>query len=90
MDRQFRSLDGDSAAAMCYTGVPSRARVADEVLQEIEQETVAFRPSYDGTKSEPVVLPSRDSNLLVNGSTASRWAWPPTSRRTTSTRFAPR
>ncbi len=39
------------------------------MLQEIEQETVAFRPSYDGTKSEPVVLPSRIPNLLVNGST---------------------
>ena len=45
------------------------ARISDEVLQEIEQETVAFRPNYDGTKTEPVVLPSRIPNLLVNGTT---------------------
>ena len=45
------------------------ARVADEMLQEIEQETVAFRPNYDGTRTEPVVLPSRIPNLLVNGAT---------------------
>jgi DNA gyrase subunit A len=64
----FGSLDGDGAAAMRYTEC-RLARLADEVLQEIEQETVAFRPSYDGTKSEPIVLPSRVPNLLVNGST---------------------
>ena len=63
----FGSLDGDGAAAMRYTEC-RLARLADEVLQEIEQETVAFRPSYDGTKTEPVVLPSRMPNLLVNGS----------------------
>ena len=48
----FGSLDGDGAAAMRYTEC-RLARIADEVLQEIEQETVPFRPSYDGTKSEP-------------------------------------
>jgi DNA gyrase subunit A len=64
----FGSLDGDSAAAMRYTEC-RLARVSDEVLQEIEQETVAFRPNYDGTKTEPVVLPSRIPNLLVNGTT---------------------
>jgi DNA gyrase subunit A len=64
----FGSLDGDGAAAMRYTEC-RLARLADEVLQEIEQETVPFRPSYDGTKSEPVVLPSRVPNLLINGST---------------------
>jgi DNA gyrase/topoisomerase IV subunit A len=64
----FGSLDGDSAAAMRYTEC-RLARLSDEVLQEIEQETVAFRPNYDGTKTEPVVLPSRVPNLLVNGST---------------------
>jgi DNA gyrase subunit A len=64
----FGSLDGDGAAAMRYTEC-RLARVADEVLQEIEQETVAFRPSYDGTKTEPVVLPSRIPNLLINGAT---------------------
>ena len=64
----FGSLDGDGAAAMRYTEC-RLARISDEVLQEIEQETVPFRPSYDGTKTEPIVLPSRVPNLLVNGST---------------------
>ncbi len=64
----FGSLDGDGAAAMRYTEC-RLARISDEVLQEIEQETVTFRPNYDGTKTEPVVLPSRIPNLLVNGTT---------------------
>jgi DNA gyrase subunit A len=64
----FGSLDGDGAAAMRYTEC-RLARISDEVLQEIEQQTVAFRPNYDGTKTEPVVLPSRIPNLLVNGTT---------------------
>ena len=64
----FGSLDGDGAAAMRYTEC-RLARLADEVLQEIEHDTVPFRPSYDGTKSEPVVLPARVPNLLINGST---------------------
>jgi DNA gyrase subunit A len=64
----FGSLDGDPAAAMRYT--ESRlARISDEILQEIDQQTVPFRPNYDGTKTEPVVLPSRIPNLLVNGAT---------------------
>jgi DNA gyrase subunit A len=64
----FGSLDGDGAAAMRYTEC-RLARLSDEVLQEIEQETVTFRPNYDGTRTEPVVLPSRIPNLLVNGTT---------------------
>ncbi|MGQ0734971.1 MAG: DNA gyrase/topoisomerase IV subunit A [Acidobacteriota bacterium] len=64
----FGSLDGDAPAAMRYTEC-RLARVADEVLQEIEQDTVPFRPNYDGTRTEPVVLPSRIPNLLVNGAT---------------------
>jgi DNA gyrase subunit A len=64
----FGSLDGDGAAAMRYTEC-RLARIADEVLQEIEQKTVPFRPNYDGTKTEPVVLPSRVPNLLINGTT---------------------
>ena len=64
----FGSLDGDNAAAMRYTEC-RLARLSDEVLQEIEQETVTFRPNYDGTKTEPVVLPSRIPNLLINGTT---------------------
>ncbi len=64
----FGSLDGDSAAAMRYTEC-RLARVSDEMLSEIEQSTVHFRPNYDGTKTEPVVLPGRIPNLLVNGTT---------------------
>ncbi|PYR63740.1 MAG: DNA topoisomerase [Acidobacteria bacterium] len=64
----FGSLDGDSAAAMRYTEC-RLARVSDEMLSEIEQTTVHFRPNYDGTKTEPVVLPARIPNLLVNGAT---------------------
>ena len=64
----FGSLDGDSAAAMRYTEC-RLARISDEMLIEIEQETVPFRPNYDGTKVEPVVLPARLPNLLVNGAT---------------------
>ena len=64
----FGSLDGDSAAAMRYTEC-RLARIADEMLSEIDQQTVHFRPNYDGTKTEPVVLPARIPNLLVNGTT---------------------
>ena len=64
----FGSLDGDAAAAMRYTEC-RLARVSDEMLQEIEQETVSFRANYDGTRTEPVVLPTRIPNLLVNGAT---------------------
>ncbi|HUR36152.1 MAG TPA: DNA topoisomerase IV subunit A [Vicinamibacterales bacterium] len=64
----FGSLDGDSAAAMRYTEC-RLARISDEMLTEIEQATVHFRPNYDGTKTEPVVLPARIPNLLVNGTT---------------------
>jgi DNA gyrase subunit A len=64
----FGSLDGDSAAAMRYTEC-RLARLSDELLSEIEQTTVPFRPNYDGTRTEPVVLPSRVPNLLINGAT---------------------
>src|SRR5216683_128914 len=64
----FGSLDGDSAAAMRYTEC-RLARLSDELLSEIDQSTVPFRPNYDGTKTEPVVLPARIPNLLINGST---------------------
>ncbi|PYR74517.1 MAG: DNA topoisomerase [Acidobacteria bacterium] len=64
----FGSLDGDSAAAMRYTEC-RLARIADEMLSEIERRTVHFRPNYDGTKTEPVVLPARIPNLFINGST---------------------
>ena len=64
----FGSLDGDGAAAMRYTEC-RLARIADEMLEEIDQETVPFKPNYDGTKTEPVVLPARIPNLLINGTT---------------------
>jgi DNA gyrase subunit A len=64
----FGSLDGDSAAAMRYTEC-RLTRISDEMLTEIEQSTVHFRPNYDGTKTEPVVLPARVPNMLVNGAT---------------------
>jgi DNA gyrase subunit A len=64
----FGSLDGDPPAAMRYTEC-RLARVSDEMLQELDRETVAYRPNYDGTRTEPVVLPARIPNLLVNGAT---------------------
>jgi DNA gyrase subunit A len=64
----FGSLDGDSAAAMRYTEC-RLARISGEMLTEIDQHTVHFRPNYDGTKTEPVVLPARIPNLLINGTT---------------------
>jgi DNA gyrase subunit A len=64
----FGSMDGDPAAHMRYTEC-RLTPIAAEVVGEIGQGTVHFRPNYDGTKREPVVLPSRMPNLLVNGST---------------------
>ena len=64
----FGSLDGDPAAAMRYTEC-RLARLSDEMLREIDQATVPFRANYDGTRTEPVVLPARIPNLLINGST---------------------
>ena len=62
----FGSLDGDNPAAMRYTEARLRP-LAMEMLDEIKKQTVDFRPNYDGTLSEPVVLPSKLPNLLVNG-----------------------
>ncbi|HEY2431591.1 MAG TPA: DNA topoisomerase IV subunit A [Vicinamibacterales bacterium] len=64
----FGSLDGDSAAAMRYTEC-RLSRISDEMLSEIDQSTVPFRANYDGTRTEPVVLPARLPNLLINGAT---------------------
>lgn len=62
----FGSMDGDSAAAMRYT--ESRlAKISHTILEDIDKETVDFFPNYDGSESEPSVLPSRFPNLLVNG-----------------------
>lgn len=63
----FGSIDGDSPAAMRYTEV-RLARIAEEILKDIEKETVSFRPNYDDSIVEPVVLPAKIPNLLINGS----------------------
>ena len=63
----FGSVDGDAAAAMRYTEI-RMARLAGELLADIEKETVAFQPNYDESLSEPTVLPARVPNLLINGS----------------------
>lgn len=63
----FGSVDGDSAAAMRYTEA-RMSSIAEELLTDIEKETVDFRPNYDGKELEPTVLPSAFPNLLVNGS----------------------
>lgn len=63
----FGSIDGDSAAAMRYTEV-RMARIAHELLADLSKETVDFVPNYDGSEHEPVVLPARIPNLLINGS----------------------
>jgi DNA gyrase subunit A len=63
----FGSVDGDSAAAMRYTEV-RMAKIAHELLADLEKETVDFVPNYDGTEHIPAVMPTRVPNLLVNGS----------------------
>ncbi|KLT72315.1 DNA gyrase subunit A [Neisseria arctica] len=63
----FGSVDGDGAAAMRYTEI-RMSRIAHEMLADIEEETVNFGPNYDGSESEPLVLPAKFPSLLVNGS----------------------
>jgi DNA gyrase subunit A len=62
----FGSVDGDRAAAMRYTEA-RLARMAQALLEDIGKETVDFRPNYDGSRQEPVVLPAKAPNLLING-----------------------
>lgn len=62
----FGSIDGDGAAAHRYTEA-RMSKIAAELLRDIEKETVDFRPNYDGTKKEPIVLPTALPNLLLNG-----------------------
>jgi DNA gyrase subunit A len=64
----FGSVDGDNAAAMRYTEI-RLAKIAHEMLEDIDKETVDFAPNYDGSEREPTVLPARLPNLLVNGAT---------------------
>lgn len=63
----FGSVDGDNAAAMRYTEI-RMSRIAHEMLADLEKETVDFVPNYDGSEREPVVLPAKIPNLLINGS----------------------
>ncbi len=63
----FGSVDGDNAAAMRYTEI-RMAKIAHELLADLDKETVDFGPNYDGSENEPLVLPARFPNLLVNGS----------------------
>jgi DNA gyrase subunit A len=63
----FGSVDGDNAAAMRYTEI-RLAKITHEMLADIDKETVDFGPNYDGSEREPLVLPSKLPNLLVNGS----------------------
>lgn len=64
----FGSIDGDSAAAYRYTEA-RMAKIAEEFLKEIDQDTVDFQPNFDGSTAEPIVLPTHIPNLLVNGTT---------------------
>ena len=63
----FGSVDGDGAAAMRYTEI-RMAKIGHELLADIDKETVDFGPNYDGSEKEPLVLPARIPNLLINGS----------------------
>jgi DNA gyrase subunit A len=63
----FGSVDGDNAAAMRYTEV-RMARIAHQLLDDIDRETVDFGPNYDGSEHEPLIMPAKIPNLLINGS----------------------
>ncbi|KAF9397019.1 hypothetical protein CPC16_000057 [Podila verticillata] len=63
----FGSVDGDNPAAMRYTEI-RMSKIGHELLADLDKETVDFEPNYDGSESEPVVLPARMPNLLINGS----------------------
>jgi DNA gyrase subunit A len=63
----FGSVDGDNAAAMRYTEI-RMSKIAHELLADLDKETVDFGPNYDGSEQEPLVMPARFPNLLVNGS----------------------
>ncbi len=63
----FGSVDGDNAAAMRYTEI-RMSRIAHELLADLDKETVDFGPNYDGSEREPLILPAKIPNLLINGS----------------------
>ena len=63
----FGSVDGDNAAAMRYTEI-RMSKIAHELLEDIDKETVNYGPNYDGSEQEPLIMPARIPNLLINGS----------------------
>ena len=63
----FGSVDGDNAAAMRYTEI-RLAKLAHELLEDLDKDTVDFGPNYDGSEKEPLIMPARIPNLLINGS----------------------
>ena len=63
----FGSVDGDNAAAMRYTEI-RLAKIAHQLLDDLDKETVDFGPNYDGSEKEPLILPAKIPNLLINGS----------------------
>lgn len=79
----FGSIDNDSAAAMRYTEVKLE-RMGEEMLRDLDADTVDFVPNFDNTTREPSVLPTRIPNLLVNALPASQWVWLPICRLITS------
>ena len=78
----FGSMDGDGAAAQRYTEA-RMSKIALEMLRDLNKNTVDFQDNYDGSEREPIVLPSRIPNLLVNGATGDcRWYGDSTSHHT--------
>ena len=72
----FGSIDGDSAAAMRYTEIRMK-KISEEMLQDLEKETVDWQPNYDDSLNEPKVLPTKIPNLLINGSSGIAVGWQP-------------
>ena len=83
----FGSVDGDPPAAMRYTEA-RMAAITDEMLADIEKETVDFGDNYDGRLREPSVMPAACRTCWSTAAPGSRWAWRPTSRRTTCNEIA--
>ena len=71
----FGSIDGDNAAAMRYTEIRMQ-KMTEDLLKDLDKETVDWQPNYDESLSEPMVLPTKIPNLLVNGSSGIRLGWP--------------
>ncbi len=85
----FGSIDGDPAAAYRYTECRLQ-EIAEELLADLDKDTVDFQPNFDEKEREPVVLPHASLICSSTAARASRWAWPPTFRRTTSRRSSMR